>query len=354
MFVNTFPATRKRNHALGAVSLPATRNFAFSPAALSRLTVARPAIMNTGLVQSRLFSPLTNPPPGYVSVPGGYASVLYKPSGNYSAAEVAAIRNQGRQLNAEKGNDLLLQYGGSPASVLANLKQSALNKIVAQRPDLFPQSKLQWYDKVLNTAIQAVVIAGVAYGGWLAASQAAGGATAASGTAPAGSAPVLSSGAAMPGSVIGTTGGAVSTAASPGLFSGAGTFLGTYGQTALVGVALAEGLTGNKKAAADLLATTYGVPPSLIPGLNTLLPSGWSSGATAGGGYSPGGDASYSPSGGAPAGTDPNAPASAGLFSPGFSFTPYLPWIAAGLGGVLLISMLSRKRKFSRSHSISQ
>jgi hypothetical protein len=120
-----------------------------------------------------------------------------------------------------------------------------------------------------------------------------------------------------------------------------GSFLGTYGQTALVGLALANAVKGgNKTGAADILATSAGLDPNAIALMNQGLPQGWSSGTA------PSGDGGGGGGGGpVPA---PQDATTAQVQTSGFDFTPYLPWLAAGLGGVLLFSMLSRQPRVKK------
>ena len=135
------------------------------------------------------------------------------------------------------------------------------------------------------------------------------------------------------GVAAGAVGAPVATAATATASAG---WLSTFGQTALMGMTLARTLAGAKQ------ATAGGDP-------NGPLPAGAYPGAPSNYGYGGGSGASDSGGGGgggAPAGTDPLSPAGeAQSVSTLQTLQPYLPYAAAGLGVILLLSISRRKRR---------
>lgn len=166
----------------------------------------------------------------------------------------------------------------------------------------------------------AYVAAGVAGGG------AAGGAGTAAG---AGGYGVVAGAAGAP--IAATT---ATTVASAG-------WLSTFGQAALVGMSLARTLAARKDGSASDPGTAYGPYAGGYGAPATgVAPNSYGYGGGSGGGDASGGGGG----GGAPSGTDPNAPDSQSA-STLQTLQPYLPYAAAGLGVILLLSLSRRKRR---------
>ena len=211
----------------------------------------------------------------------GLLKSLWRLDGKYPSADTLGIQNERRRVldygasvpgtgtGFDRGGEVGTIASGVGGPIPTDEDRAFALAYARQRPDLF-QNKSDWLDKfakVFEVVVEAIVIAGIAWGGYLAATQAAGGAAAASG------APVTTTGTAtvttvtpatLETGVVVSAAPATVTAVTPALTPAAGLFAQATGYAGTAGKILSVAGTAQKLLNAKKLKNAQAALPATL------------------------------------------------------------------------------------------